>query len=262
MTPLGIALKKARIAAGIDVRNASSLLGVSQSAVYNIECGSWHPSRKRLDSMAAAYGVTGDALDAIRTLRAPNGDVTFGWSETQRRNHEIAALRAVDTTRSALTAARVAAGLTGAKLSAATYGCTQSLLASLETGRYSPLRRSDGRWRNIALNVAAALGTTPEELWPDVAPSIPSDYTDDREVPTPEQIVATCEHNAFARSIVATLTARERDVLNRRFGFVGEEQTLEECGDAYGLTKERVRQIESGALRTLRTRLSARGVAV
>lgn len=131
MTPLGIALKKARIAAGIDVRTASSLLGVSQSAVYNLECGSWHPSRKRLDAIATAYGVTDEERSRLHALRAPDGDARRGWTALQRRNHELAALRAADTTRSTLTAMRVAAGLTGAKLSAATYGCTQSLLASL-----------------------------------------------------------------------------------------------------------------------------------
>lgn len=258
MTPLGTAIKSARLAANLDVRAAASLLGLSQSAVYNLECGSWHPGRARLDSLAAAYGVTGDALDALRKLRAPDGDVTFGWSALQRRNTELAHLRAADTTRSELTASRVAAGLTGAKLASLTYGCTPSLLAALETGRASPLRRSDGRWRAVVRSIASVLGTTPEELWPDHAPSLPSDYSESRDVPTPEELVALREHCFTASKIVATLTARERDVLRRRFG--DDEETLEQCGEVHGVSKERVRQIEFRALATLRTRFSSRGI--
>ena len=258
MTPLGTALKAARLAAGLDVRTAASLLALSQSAVYNLECGSWHPGRARLDGLAAAYGVTGEALDALRKLRAPDGDVTFGWSALQRRNTELAHLRKTDTSRSTLTAFRVAAGLTGTKLASLTHGCTPSLLASLETGRASPLRRSDGRWRAVVHSIAAVLGTTPEELWPDVAPSIPSGYFDSRDVPTPEELVSLTERRFATDKIVATLTARERDVLRRRFG--DDEETLEQCGEVHGVSKERVRQIEFRALATLRTRFSSRGI--
>ena len=258
MTPLGTALKAARLAAGLDVRAAATLLALSQSAIYNLECGSWHPGRARLDGIAAAYGVTGEALDALRKLRAPDGDVTFGWSALQRRNTELAHLRNTDTSRSALTASRVAAGLTGTKLAALVHGCTPSLLASLETGRTSPLRRIDGRWRAVVHSIAAALGSTPEELWPDVVPSIPSGYIDTRDVPTPEELASLTERRFTASKIVATLTARERDVLRRRFG--DDEETLEQCGEVHGVSKERVRQIESRALATLRTRFSLRGI--
>ena len=110
MTPLGTAIKAARLAAGLDVRTAASLLALSQSAGYNLECGSWHPGRARLDGLAAAYGVTGEALDALRKLRAPDGDVTFGWSALQRRNTELAHLRKTDTSRSTLTAFPVIVG--------------------------------------------------------------------------------------------------------------------------------------------------------
>ncbi|SDP89563.1 Sigma-70 factor, region 1.2 [Actinopolyspora xinjiangensis] len=45
---------------------------------------------------------------------------------------------------------------------------------------------------------------------------------------------------------------RERDILRRRHGFVGEPATLDTIGQEYGLTRERIRQIESKAIKKLR----------
>jgi RNA polymerase primary sigma factor len=54
-------------------------------------------------------------------------------------------------------------------------------------------------------------------------------------------------------SILDSLSDRERAVLEMRFGLKsGESHTLEEVGQAFGVTRERVRQIESKALRKLR----------
>jgi RNA polymerase primary sigma factor len=62
------------------------------------------------------------------------------------------------------------------------------------------------------------------------------------------------------RALVATLSARERQVIERRFGFDGAgERTLEEIGRSLSLTRERIRQIEASALRKLRTRGALRG---
>jgi len=55
------------------------------------------------------------------------------------------------------------------------------------------------------------------------------------------------------RSLLANLSDREREVLEMRFGFRdGRSHTLEEVGSSFGVTRERVRQIEAKALRKLR----------
>jgi RNA polymerase primary sigma factor len=55
------------------------------------------------------------------------------------------------------------------------------------------------------------------------------------------------------RNVLGFLTDRERDVLEMRFGLVdGKDHTLEEVGKRFGVTRERIRQIEAKALRKLR----------
>jgi RNA polymerase primary sigma factor len=54
-------------------------------------------------------------------------------------------------------------------------------------------------------------------------------------------------------SVRSTLTRREADVLRRHFGVNGyAAQTLEEVGEQFGLTRERVRQIKEKAIRRLK----------
>jgi RNA polymerase primary sigma factor len=53
--------------------------------------------------------------------------------------------------------------------------------------------------------------------------------------------------------VLGTLSERERQVLAMRFGLEdGRTRTLEEVGKAFGVTRERIRQIEAKALRKLR----------
>jgi RNA polymerase primary sigma factor len=55
------------------------------------------------------------------------------------------------------------------------------------------------------------------------------------------------------RAILGDLSSRERSVLEMRFGLnSGRPHTLEEVGKAFDVTRERIRQIESKALRKLR----------
>jgi RNA polymerase primary sigma factor len=55
------------------------------------------------------------------------------------------------------------------------------------------------------------------------------------------------------RNVLEFLSERERQVLEMRFGLMdGRDHTLEEVGKEFGVTRERIRQIEAKALRKLR----------
>lgn len=59
-------------------------------------------------------------------------------------------------------------------------------------------------------------------------------------------------------SLLEGLTSREREVIELRFGFSGRSRTLEEIASVFGVTRERIRQIESNALRKLLSPARAR----
>lgn len=52
-------------------------------------------------------------------------------------------------------------------------------------------------------------------------------------------------------NILASLTDKERSVITRRIGLSGERETLQEIGDTYGITRERVRQIEDVGIKKI-----------
>ncbi len=79
------------------------------------------------------------------------------------------------------------------------------------------------------------------------------DFIEDDTIPGPADATSNQLLKEQLHSILNSLSARERAVLEMRFGLQnGESHTLEEVGQAFGVTRERVRQIESKALRKLR----------
>ncbi len=73
-----------------------------------------------------------------------------------------------------------------------------------------------------------------------------------------EQVVKESD-NALVREVFVTLSTREQEILNLRFGLLDDApQTLEEIGQQYRLTRERIRQIEAEALKKLRKKMSKR----
>ncbi len=72
------------------------------------------------------------------------------------------------------------------------------------------------------------------------------------EGPGPGESAEAAEATAGARAMLAGLPPREAEILRRRFGIDGPEETLREIGRSLGLTRERVRQIEVQALARLR----------
>ena len=76
--------------------------------------------------------------------------------------------------------------------------------------------------------------------------------TDDSTIENdPDKVIFEQEFN-FALNNLTNLTKRELEVIKYRFGFWGKVYTLEEIGQIYGVTRERIRQIESKATRKLK----------
>jgi len=168
----------------------------------------------------------------------------------------------------------------GCKQFAETCGVSYGTLLDLLSCRVPPRRivRCEGShlvvWRKIALRVAETVGMTPEELFPErlyPAPQEPKRathvaFTVDStkalplssahgliaEGPEPGAIAGETKE-AIMRVIQDSLKSREREVLERRFGLNDREpQTLSEVGEVLGVSSDRIRQIESNALRRLR----------
>jgi RNA polymerase primary sigma factor len=80
-----------------------------------------------------------------------------------------------------------------------------------------------------------------------------SDFIEDESLPGPMDATSTQMLREQVRGILGDLSSRERSVLEMRFGLnSGKPHTLEEVGQAFDVTRERIRQIESKALRKLR----------
>ena len=62
--------------------------------------------------------------------------------------------------------------------------------------------------------------------------------------------------NDIINDLTAGLSSRQKDIIESRFGLNGEELTLAAIGEKYGLTRERVRQIESGSLDLVRKKFN------
>jgi RNA polymerase primary sigma factor len=79
------------------------------------------------------------------------------------------------------------------------------------------------------------------------------DFLEDKEMPNPEEVAASMILREQLEEMLADLGEREREVLRLRFGLEdGHAHTLEDVGKRFGVTRERIRQIEAKALRKLR----------
>ncbi len=78
-------------------------------------------------------------------------------------------------------------------------------------------------------------------------------FVEDDNTPSPVDATSNTLLAEALREILGTLTEREADVLRMRFGmYDGRTHTLEEVGQIFGVTRERIRQIENKAIRKLR----------
>ena len=79
------------------------------------------------------------------------------------------------------------------------------------------------------------------------------DFIEDKAVVSPSDAVINLSLKEQTSSVLKTLTPREEKVIKMRFGLEdGSEHTLEEVGQSFAVTRERIRQIEAKALRKLR----------
>ncbi len=79
------------------------------------------------------------------------------------------------------------------------------------------------------------------------------DFIEDKDADAPVKTVAHELLREDLAEVLSSLSPRERDVLRLRFGMDdGRQRTLEEVGQLFGVTRERIRQIEAKALRKLR----------
>jgi len=109
-------------------------------------------------------------------------------------------------------------------------------------------------WRNSAAISATSLDAP---LSSDDESNRVSDVVADENADTPYQELEGKANSEMVRQMVATLDTREQTILRARFGLDGDdEKTLEEVGVKFGVTRERIRQIQDAALRKLRKRIA------
>ncbi len=112
------------------------------------------------------------------------------------------------------------------------------------------------RWREAAAvgatSLDAPIGNDPES-------NRIADVIADESAVMPWAGVSESSNAELMRELVGSLNPREQVILNQRFALEGgDPRTLEEIGADFGLTRERIRQLEAAALRKLRDRFLAR----
>jgi len=86
------------------------------------------------------------------------------------------------------------------------------------------------------------------------------DFLEDTTIPSPDESTAMFRQKESISILLSLLNDHENEIMRMRFGLNGEEgMTLEQIGQVFGVTRERIRQIESSAFRKLRKFLARGG---
>lgn len=151
-----------------------------------------------------------------------------------------------------------------------------SILAALERVRCE-LLAANGKEPTIE-DIAAVLGTSPDEAkslravarpplslhepMGDDAERALSEFIDDRQVTSPGDHVDATLLKERIGEVLRSLTPREREVIELRYGLKdGHPRTLDEVAKCYGITRERIRQIEARSLSKLRQPMRSQRLA-
>ncbi len=133
----------------------------------------------------------------------------------------------------------------------------ETILTCQKEGRPLPPDTSR-RWRRASQKVMRILRAAEDPLSLDTPVgneenSRLGDFIEDNDAIAPMDAAAREMLREQVKNALAVLTERERQVLELRFGLIdGKDHTLEEVGQYFNVTRERIRQIESKALRKLR----------
>lgn len=135
-------------------------------------------------------------------------------------------------------------------------GVGKEVLCGLETFRLRAL--GDNGWTSTAIKISDFYGLGLEYLWSKEAREVVKSVgvskidTFSGQLIGAEEVIEREQLRGAVREAVRTLPPRARRLLERRFI---EDLTLEECGQAFDVSRERVRQIETKALGKVKTSL-------
>ncbi len=145
---------------------------------------------------------------------------------------------------------------------------TQSRLGELVNMKALPTKKAGG-WFSHVLRLADFFQCMPEDLFSEFQQERPLDRNRShaemrfgevhamlaaQQAPLlePDAVAETHELRAVLEQAIGSLSPRAQEVIRARFGLGEPEMTLDEVGEKFGVTRERVRQIETKALRLLR----------
>ncbi|MBI2473365.1 hypothetical protein HYV70_02320 [Candidatus Uhrbacteria bacterium] len=144
------------------------------------------------------------------------------------------------------------------------FGLSQTRVGALLSLKISPLRK-DGSYLKLCKDLSAVLALSCDELfplhlynktgtnlvireisWEEAARFVSSELTEQQNLP--DDLFFRKELQEQFSIVLGTLTPLEEKVIRLLYGFDESEQTLEEVGDRFSLTRERIRQIELRAI--------------
>ena len=155
--------------------------------------------------------------------------------------------------------ARMEDGLTAMRLSEIAYVCIDSVY-NLENGYTAPYNESCGGIKPWVKRICDILKTTPEYLFPrdictikrkSLIESQASEITVGRYSThsDPQEIMIGKEDGLFLQSAISKLPQRDQEISTMRFF---NNDSLQDVGEVFGISRERVRQIEKSIIRRLR----------